>query len=101
LIYQTQSALRGLVNYTGSGTIKSLADLGIELDASGKMSLNQTTTAVTSLSSFSFLGSATTGFGRLSSQLNQISDPIAGLIKVKQDQYDAADTRIPARSAPP
>jgi flagellar hook-associated protein 2 len=109
LIYQTQSVLRGLVNYNGSGTIKSLAALGIELDASGKMSFNQTTTdpsrhiAFNSLSSaqitaaFSFLGSATTGFGRLSSQLNQISDPITGLIKVQQDQYDAADTRITAQ----
>jgi flagellar capping protein FliD len=101
--------LRGLVNYNGSGAIKSLAALGIELDASGKMSFNQTTTdpsrhiAFNSLSSaqitaaFSFLGSATTGFGSLSSQLTQISDPITGLIKVQQDQYDAADTRITAQ----
>jgi flagellar hook-associated protein 2 len=109
LIYQTQSVLRGLVNYNGSGTIKSLAALGIELDASGVMSFNQTTAdpsrhiAFNSLSSaqitaaFSFLGSPTTGFGLLSSQLTQISDPITGLIKVQQDQYDAADTRITAQ----
>jgi flagellar hook-associated protein 2 len=109
LIYQTQSVMRALVNYNGSGTIKSLADLGIELDSSGKMSFNQTTTdptrhiAFNSLSgaqitaAFSFLGSATTGFGGLSSQLTQISDPVTGLIKVQQDQYDAADNRITAQ----
>jgi flagellar hook-associated protein 2 len=106
LIYQAQSVLRGLVNYNGSGAIKSLAALGIELDASGVMSFNQTTSdpsrhiAFNSLSSaqitaaFSFLGSPTTGFGLLSSQLTQISDPITGLIKV---QHDAADTRITAQ----
>ena len=106
LVYQTQAVLRGLVNYNGSGSIKSLADLGIELDSSGKMSFNQTTTdptrhiAFNSLSgaqitaAFSFLGSATTGFGGLSSQLTQISDPVTGLIKVQQDQWDAADKRI-------
>jgi len=109
LIYQTQSMLRGLVNYNGSGTIKSLADLGVELDSTGKMTFNQTTTdpsrhiAFNSLSSgqitaaFSFFGSASTGFGHLSAKLTQISDPITGLIRVQQDQWDAADKRISAQ----
>ena len=98
------------MNYNGAGTIKSLADLGIELDASGKMSFNQTTTdpsrhiAFSSLSNaqiaaaFSFLGSATTGFGRLSSQLNQISDPITGLIRVQQDQQRSSFAAFGASS---
>lgn len=98
LVYQTQSALRGLVNYNGSGTTQSLSDLGIELSATGQMSFNQTTFNSLSDSqisgAFAFLGSATTGFGGLSSQLTQISDPLTGLIKVQQDQYDAADQRI-------
>lgn len=70
------------------------------------MTFNQTTTdptqhiAFNSLSSaqiagaFSFLGSATTGFGGLSAKLTQYSDPITGAIKAQQDQFDAADTRI-------
>ena len=106
LIWSVQSALRSLVNYNGTGTIKSLADLGIELDNTGKMSFNQTTSdpsrhiAFNSLSSaqiagaFSFLGSATTGFGGLSASLTQFSDPITGAIKAQQDQFDAAYNRI-------
>jgi flagellar hook-associated protein 2 len=98
LIYGIQGALRGLVNYNGTGNTKSLSDLGIELDSSGKMSLNQSDTtnriAFNSLSlsqisdAFSFLGSATTGFGGLSASLAQFSDPFTGTIKAQQDQFD-------------
>ncbi len=106
LIWGIQAALRGLVNYNGTGTIKSLAALGIELDNTGKMSFNQSTTdptrhiAFNSLTSaqiagaFSFLGSATTGFGKLTASLTQFSDPITGAIQAQQDQFDAADTRL-------
>jgi flagellar capping protein FliD len=106
LIWGIQAALRGLVNYNGTGAIKSLSDMGIELDSTGKMSFNQTTTdptqhiAFDSLTSaqiagaFSFLGSATTGFGLLANSLTQFSDPITGAIKAQQDQFDAADTRL-------
>ena len=106
LIWGVQAALRGLVNFNGTGTIKSLSDMGIELDSTGKMSFNQTTTdptqhiAFNSLTSaqiagaFSFLGSATTGFGGLASSLTQFSDPISGAIQAQQDQFTATDTRL-------
>jgi flagellar hook-associated protein 2 len=106
LIYGVQSALRGLVNFNGTGAIKSLSDIGIELDSTGVMSFNQTTTdpsqhiAFDSLSSaqiagaFSFLGSATTGFGELANSLTQYSDPISGAIQSQQDQFTATDTRL-------
>ena len=106
LIWQIQAALRGLVNYNGTGSIKSLMDLGVEVDDTGKMSFNQNTSdptrhiAFNSLSSadiaaaFTFLGSPTTGFGQLSASLAQFSDPITGAIKAQQNQFDAADTRI-------
>jgi flagellar hook-associated protein 2 len=106
LIWQVQASLRGLVNYNGTGSIKSLMDLGIEVDNTGKMSFNQNTSdptrhiAFNSLSSaniaaaFTFLGSPTTGFGQLSATLSQFSDPILGAIKAQQNQFDAANTRI-------
>jgi len=106
LIVGIQSALRGLLNYYDpTGTIKSLADLGIEMDEKGNMSFNQSTTGpdqspFDSLSSsqiaaaFSFLGSATSGFGQLASTLTQYSDPVTGAIKMQQDQYDTTDTNI-------
>jgi len=105
LIYGIQSALRGLVNYNGTGAIKSLSDIGIELDDKGNMTFNQSTTGsdkipFDSLSSsqiaaaYSFLGSATSGFGALSARLTQFSDPVTGVIKSQQDQYDATDTAL-------
>jgi flagellar hook-associated protein 2 len=106
LIYGVQSALRGLVNFNGTGAIKSLSDIGIELDSSGVMSFNQTTTdpsqhiAFDSLTSaqiagaFSFLGSATTGLGALASSLTQYSDPVSGAIQSQEDQFTATDTRL-------
>lgn len=93
-----QEKLRGLTAYQGTGAIKALADLGIELSSAGKMSFNST--KYYSLSStdfaaaFSFLGSTTTGWGALASGFTSISDPITGLIKTQQDQYDAADKRL-------
>jgi len=105
LIFGIRSALRGLLNYSGTGAIKSLGDLGIEMDEQGNMSFNMSTTGpdklpFNSLSSaqiaaaFSFLGSATSGFGALASRLTQYSDPDTGAIKTQQDQYDATDTAI-------
>ena len=40
------------------------------------------------------MGSTTTGFGALSRKLDEISNPISGLIKKQQDTIDAADSRI-------
>ena len=106
LIWGIQATLRGLVNFNGTGAIKSLSDMGMELDNTGKMSFNQTTTdpsrhiAFNSLTSaqiadaFSFLGSATTGFGELASSLTQFSDPITGAIQAQQAQFTATDTRL-------
>ncbi|MBZ5591356.1 MAG: flagellar filament capping protein FliD [Acidobacteriia bacterium] len=107
LIYSIQNALRGLVNYagTGSGAITSLAALGISLDSSGTMTFNQTSTdlqkpAFNSLSSsqiaaaFSFLSSGKNNFGALVSTLTQYSDPLTGAIKAQQNQYDATDKEL-------
>jgi flagellar hook-associated protein 2 len=109
LIWGVQAALRGLVNYSGTGTIKSLSDLGIELDSTGKMSFNQTTTdasrhiAFNSLSSvqiagaFSFLGSATSGFGQLAGSLTQFSDPLSDQVARMTAQVNAMQTGLSAK----
>jgi len=101
LIRQIQNSLRGLSNYNGSGDIKSLAAMGVELSKTGEMSFNQTTfsslTPTQVSSAFTFLGSATTGFGALASKLTQFSDPINGAIRQQQDQWDATYERISER----
>ena len=98
LVGEVSRALREVTGYQGSGTVKALADLGIELDKTGQMSFNSTkfyslgTAAIEG--AFTFLGSETTGFGGLSRKLDPISNPLTGFIRTQQNNYDAADTRI-------
>lgn len=99
LIRETQDKLRGLASYTGaSGSVKGLADLGIEFDSGGVATLNQTTFNNLSDSRISdalnFLGSTTDGFGGLAAGLANISDSATGLAKIQLDNYDAADRRL-------
>src|SRR5262249_29714765 len=82
----------------GSSGIQGLSDLGLQLGSDGKITFD--TNAFSSLtdgqisSAFSFLGSATAGFGGLSQKLSQITDPLTGLIKNQEDSYAAADRRL-------
>jgi flagellar hook-associated protein 2 len=108
IVRATQEAMRSLVNFQGTGALKSLTDLGIELSRTGEMSFNQSTAGENEIcfdklsdstitSAFSFLGSSETGFGALSKRLTQISDPVTGLIRAQQNQFDATDARISAQ----
>jgi flagellar hook-associated protein 2 len=98
LVRQIQGDLRQLTNFTGSGAIKSFADLGLNLDQTGTLSFNQDTFNGLSdsqiASGFTFVSSSTSGFGSLAANFNQISDPISGLIKIQTDQYAATDKRL-------
>lgn len=100
IIGQVSRTLRQLTGYSGSGSgsVKSLTDLGIELDRKGKMSFNSTKfyslpSAVIE-EAFQFLGSESTGFGSVSRSLDQLSNPVTGLFRLQQNNYDAADLRI-------
>jgi flagellar hook-associated protein 2 len=98
VINQIQTTLRQMTSYTtASGTVQSLADLGIEFSDTGVASLNQTTfdsLSPTQISDgFKYLGSTTTGFGGFSASLSQYSDPVTGLIQsetsgLKQQDQD-------------
>ena len=98
LVRQIQGDLRQLTNFTGSGAIKSFADLGLSMDQTGTLSFNQDTFNALSdsqiASGFTFVGSSSNGFGSLAANLTQISDPISGLIKIQTDQYTATDKRL-------
>ena len=98
IVVQLQGALRGLLTYQGSGTIKNLSDLGIQSDSSGKLSFDSTALSAFSDSqvtnAFKFFGSATSGFGGLSSSFTQLSDPVTGFIKTEQDNYDKRDKNL-------
>lgn len=98
LVREIQQNLRELAAYESSGTIRRLADLGLEFNDQGEMSFNSSKFYSLSeaeiAAAFDFLGSETSGLGGLSQEFAQISDPLTGLIKLQQDQYDAADERL-------
>lgn len=87
--------------YQASGSIHGLADLGVVIDSNGVASLDSTVIdnlAPSELEdAFSFLGTSTSGFGGISRDVAQISDPFTGLAKLQTDQYDAANRRINER----
>jgi flagellar hook-associated protein 2 len=99
LITQTRQAMFALLNSSGgSGSVKSLSDLGIEMSNAGAMSFNSTTFDAldsTQISdAFNFLASNTAGPAKMQAQLKQLCDPLTGAIKSQQDTWDAADKRI-------
>jgi len=98
IIRQAQSLLRQVSGYRGSGTVASLAELGVRLSKTGEMSFDSAAFFALSTNtfnaSFSFLGSPTTGFGGVSQSLYQMTDPVTGLIKTQQNNYDTADARL-------
>jgi flagellar capping protein FliD len=96
VVNQLQALQRQLTSYTGtSGSIKSLADLGVEFSSSGVASFNSTTFNQLSASqlsdAFKFVGSATTGLGGFAQSLQQFSDPVTGLMKSEMDGLTNTD----------
>lgn len=81
-----------LGTYQGSGGIKSLSDLGVTFDTSGKMSFNPNVFSSLSDSQISgamkFFGSSNSGFGAIANRFTQLSDPALGLIRQQEDGYD-------------
>lgn len=98
VVREIQQSMRAMMTYAGTGGIKSLAALGIELGKDGQMSFNSDTfNALSSpgiTAAFSFLGTTRTGLGGISRQFTAISDPVTGMAKLQQDQYDKTDARL-------
>jgi flagellar hook-associated protein 2 len=101
LIHDIMSDTQLLASYwntTAGSSIRSLSDLGITFDTTGHMSFDQNVfngLSNTQLSdALKFLGSSKTGFAALANNFTQLSDPVAGLIRVQEDGYDSANTQI-------
>lgn len=98
IIRSVSGTLRDLTTYRGDGPVASLGDLGFELSSTGEASFNQATFDALSDAQVShaldLLGSSTTGLGALVTRFTQISDPVAGLIALQQQQYDRTDQQI-------
>jgi flagellar hook-associated protein 2 len=97
-------ALRSLTAYkAASGTVGSLAAVGVELDRYGHLSLDsagfETATANGLSDALEFLGGATTGFlGSGTAILDGLEDPISGLLqcamKTLQSELNRQDELI-------
>src|SRR5262249_52998006 len=99
LVQQLQSELRNLVSYRSStGSVKNLADLGVEFSSSGEASFNAAkfdTLSSTNVSDgLQFVQSADAGFGGFSKSLAQFSDSTGGLIKTEQQGLDRIDANL-------
>ncbi len=100
VVRQVHSALRSITGYAATtGSIQSIAALGLESDKNGKFSLNKTTFDLLSDTQFNdtvtFIGSTTTGFaGNAYGRLTQLTDSATGVIKTTQDFFDVSDKRL-------
>jgi flagellar hook-associated protein 2 len=95
VVYSLENALNGLVNYTGgSGTINSLASMGLTMDSTGQLSFDSTVFSSQSMSAIQqFLGGATTGgfLQAASNTLTGVADPTSGAI---QSEFNSLGTEV-------
>ncbi len=91
--------LQQLANYKAAGSNgTSLATLGITFSDNGQMSFDPTVLPGLSssqlTSAFAYLGSATTGFGAIANQLNQLTDPVSGTIATEETGLNNENTDL-------
>ncbi|HWE52205.1 MAG TPA: flagellar filament capping protein FliD [Bryobacteraceae bacterium] len=96
IVYQLTNMLQSIATYTtGSGSVSSLADLGLTLDQTGNMSFNSSTFSGANTTAIQqFLGSTTSGGGFLqiaTNDLKAMTTPNTGLL---QGQYNALQHEI-------
>jgi len=98
LITEIYSRLREATGMLGAGEIKSLAEIGITLEANGVMTFDPSEVSTASESRLNdivaFLGSSTTGLASFSSSFSNFSDPIFGVIGARITSLDQTDARL-------
>lgn len=101
VVRQVQDTLRQISSYSGTGSngsIRSLADLGLQFSSTGQLSFDPSVfnglTGNQISDAFQFLGSAATGLGSISKQLTALTDPVTGLVKAEQDGFDQTDRQL-------
>lgn len=101
MVYEVQSRMRAIVGASGPDGSSSLAKAGLSLGADGKMSFDDSAVAWMSDSSlestFVLLGTAPGALGDIAKDLEQLSDPVTGLISYELSSYDLTDKRISAQ----
>ena len=99
-VREIQSDLRALAGSSlSSGSVRSLADIGLTFDTKGHLSFDSN--AFNSLSSSQlrdamtfFSSSSSGGFAAVSQRLTALTDPISGIIKVEENGLDQTDKNL-------
>jgi flagellar hook-associated protein 2 len=99
VITQLSNVLREIASYQSStGSVTNLAALGVVFDSKGVASFDSAKfNALSDIGvsdALAYLGSATTGLGGFSKTLDQIGDPVTGLIQIEQQGLDRSDQAI-------
>jgi flagellar hook-associated protein 2 len=98
MVRQVQGMLRKLSDFEGSGSIANFAGLGLEMDRSGKLSLNSATFDGLGYSqlaaAYQLVGSGAEGLGSLQGEVDQLSDSVSGLLQIQIDEYNKSDQRL-------
>ena len=98
VVRDIQENMRSLAGYQADGAVKSLWEMGLEFDSTGKLSFD--TTRFNSLSdsqvagALTFFGSETTGFGALAKKFTALTDPISGTIQLEQNGFAETDKNL-------
>ncbi len=104
VVRQAQQTLRDITSFQGTGSIKSMVELGLELDEDGLLSLNATTFNALSdaqvLGGLTFIGDTTTGFaGTAFTHLKDLADPVTGQIQTAIGFLDESDATLTEKIA--
>jgi len=101
MVTQIADQLRQVASYyNSSGSIHSLADLGITFNDTTGQATFDGGTAIGALSgtqvtdAFHFVGSASSGLAGFAANFTQYSDPITGLIKIETDGLTQTDQSL-------
>ena len=106
-VRSVQQALRNVTGFQGSGTIKSMVEVGLELDSKGLMTFSAITfnslTDAQINDALTFIGDTTTGFaGTAFAGLKDLADPVTGQIQtaisfLKESDEGLADEILEAQ----
>ena len=104
-----QDDMRQLLSYQGTGTIRSLSDLGIQmghtgtLGTNGHMTFDPTVASNLSASqlqsAFAWLGSSTKGFASFANNFTALADPISGSIQNESSGYNTTAENLDSQIA--
>jgi flagellar hook-associated protein 2 len=99
MLGQISGVMRQVAGHrAASGSVRSLADVGLSFDNKGAISFKQETidgmTDEQLTDAFAMLNDSTTGLARLTSGFRQFSEPVTGLIAMEQEGLNRVDQQL-------